>query len=327
MARLMERAAAELTRGGGIAATIGDWPGNPSADGVPLRFTGALHALVLAGADPALAAVYPPHAADIDTVWRAVEAAMAARPAHFAAYLASPPQTNEVGRSALLLPGFLAIARATGLPLRLLEIGASAGLNQVWDRYRYDYGGWHWGDPASPVELRCDWRGEPFDMTMPVTVRSRAACDRAPIDIRDSAQRDRLRAYIWPDQPDRLARLDGALALALTAGVRVEPADAAGWLDARLAEPAENATTVIYYSVVWQYLPAATRRRIDGRLAEIGRRATPNRPVARLALEYPGRGTDLDYELRLTLWPGNGEKIAKILAKTHPHGAWLNWLE
>jgi hypothetical protein len=316
-ARLMNRAATALEQGGAIASLIGDWPGNPNADGLPLRFSGALHALVLAGDDRDLASVYPPHAADIDTVWRAVEAAMAARPRHFADYLAQAPQTNEVRRSALLLPGFVAIARETGLKLRLLEIGASAGLNQIWDRYRFRYGEKIWGDPASPVEMECEWRGALFDLGGPVPVVSRAACDRAPIDIADPAHRARLRAYIWPDQPERLARLDAALELALAADVRVEQADAADWLEAKLAEPAPGAITVMYHSVVWQYLLAETQARIGAFLDAAAR----NRPLAWLALEYVGP----DYELRLAFWPGGGRKTRKILATTHPHGAWIDW--
>ncbi|HEX4113166.1 MAG TPA: DUF2332 family protein [Stellaceae bacterium] len=320
-ARLMTRAAVAVEQGGALARLIGDWPGHPGADALPLRLAGALHALVLSGADPALIAVYPPNTAEIETVWHGVEAAMAARPEHFAEYLASPPQTNEVGRSALLLPGFLAIARATGLPLRLLEIGASAGLNQIWDKYRYRFGERCWGDAASPVELVCDWRGAPGPLDRTVSVASRAACDRAPLDIADPAQRARLRAYIWADQSERLARLDGALALALIAGIWVEPADAGDWLDARLEAPAEGIATVVYHSVVWQYLPEATRRRLAARLAAAGAAATPDRPLAHLALEYAGP----DYELRLTLWPGGGRESGALLATAHPHGAWLNW--
>jgi hypothetical protein len=200
-----------------------------------------------------------------------------------------------------------------------LEIGASAGLNQIWDRYRYRYGDTIWGDPASPVEMACEWRGAPFDLGGPVPVASRAACDRAPIDIRDPAQRARLRAYLWPDQPDRLARLDGALELARASGIRVEQADAADWVDAKLAEAAPDTVTVMYHSVVWQYLTAETRRRIRDRLGEVGRR----RILAWLALEYVGP----DYELRLTLWRGKGAENRALLAKTHPHGAWIDWLD
>lgn len=315
MAALMNRAATAIEAGGPLAALIGDWPGDPFADGLPLRVAGAMHALVLSGDDPALAALYPPHLLDIEAVWRAAEAAMVACPGHFADYLTRAPQTNEVRRSALLLPGFAAIARATGRPLRLLEIGASAGLNQLWDKYRYRYGVEDWGDPASPVVLDCDWRGAPFDLGAAVPVASRAACDRTPIDIADPVQRARLRAYIWPDQPERLARLDAALAMALAAEIRVDAADAADWVAARLAEPSGGAVAVVYHSVVWQYLAEPTKIRIRASLDGFGTRHS----LAWLALEYAGP----DYELALTLWPGDGTKRERTLARTHPHGAWI----
>ena len=317
MAALMNRAAESIEAGGPLAVLVGGWPGDPAADGLPLRIAGALHALVLTGADSMLAALYPPHSFYNDAVWRAAEAAMAAHRGHFADYLARAPQTNEVRRSALLLPGFVAVARMTGLPLRLLEIGASAGLNQLWDKYRYRYGAGSWGDPAAPVTLDCDWRGAPFDLGGPVPVASRAACDRAPIDIADETQRARLHAYLWPDQPERLTRLDAALGMALAGGIRVEQADAADWVEARLAEPQEGAVPVLYHSLVWQYLTAPVGTRIRAALEAYGRR----RPLAWLALELAAP----DYELTLTLWPGDGNKTRNILARTHPHGAWLNW--
>jgi hypothetical protein len=324
-ARLMARAAEALEGGGKLAELIGDWPGNPNADGLPLRVAAAFHALALSGEDAALSAVYPPHAAEIDAIWRAAEAALAARPEHFRTYLASAPQTNEVGRSALLLPGFLEIARVTGLPLRLLEIGASAGLNSMWDRYRYDYSGRRWGDPASPIALNCEWRGPPAAFDTPVAVTSRAACDRAPIDLDDPAQRAQLRAYIWADQTDRLERLDAAIALTRASGVRVERADAGGWLEQRMREPAPDCTTVMVHSVVWQYLPAATRQHISAQLEAVGARATARNPLAWLSIEIPNAQSP--YQLRLKLWLGGGTKTKRELAHTHPHGAWIEWLE
>ena len=320
MARLMTLTADAIERGDEPTGLIGDWPGNPGADGLALRFAGAVHALVLAGADPALAVVYPPHPLS-ENLWPAVAAAMAARPDHFRSFLALSPQTNEVRRSALLLPGFIEIARRSGRKLRLLEIGASAGLNLIWDRYRYSYGeGRTWGDPASPVEISCEWHGAPFDFNQPVEIAGRAACDFAPIDLADPAQRHRLRAYLWPDQPDRLARLDAAAALALRLGFKVERADAGEWLDRQLMRAADaNTTTVLYHSVVWQYLPQTTRDRIRGRMADFGK----TRPLAWLALEIAR--PDSAYELRLRWWPGDGSQTGEKLAEASPHGAWLKW--
>lgn len=319
-ARLVARAADALEGDGPLAALLPEWPGDPVADGLPLRFAAALHALVLAKDDMNLAAVYPPHEAETETLWRAAEAALATRGPHFARFLASPPQTNEVRRSALLLPGFLEIARMTGKPLRLLEIGASAGLNLIWDKYRYRYGEQTWGDPYSPVELPCEWQGPPYDFEVKAEVASRAACDRAPVDIEDPGQVHRLRGYIWADQRDRLARLDAALALARRLEIRVDAAEAAPWLDRQFDEAPGDAVTVVYHSVVWQYLPKETRTRLRNRMKREGAK----RPLAWLAFEIAGPTSP--YELRLRFWPGDRQVMTdRVLATASPHGAWIKW--
>jgi len=318
-ARLLALLADDISRGGPAAALAGDWPGDPIADALPLRFAGALHALVLAGAAPDLAACYPPHATE--PAWPALRDVLATRAAEIRQILASPPQTNEVGRSAVLLGGFLAVAATTALPLRLLEIGASAGLNLVWDRYRYRLGTAAWGDPASPLLLAPEWQGDLPPLAAPVQVAERAACDVAPIDLADPAQRLRLRAYVWADQRERLARLDAAIAIARAAGHRVDRADAADWLRARLAVPAEGRATVLYHSIMWQYMPAATRAAIAAEIDEAGARATPAAPFAWLRFEPPS--AEAAPELALTLWPG-GEP--QRLAVAHAHGSKVAWL-
>lgn len=106
----------------------------------PLRFLGALHDLALSDEDLALAAAFPP-VSDPDAAWEAARAAVRARPERFAAFMAHEPQTDEARRSTCLLPGFLEVSALTnGLPLACVELGASAGLNQLWSRYTYDYG-------------------------------------------------------------------------------------------------------------------------------------------------------------------------------------------
>jgi hypothetical protein len=313
--------AADIAAGGIGADLVGGWQGDPLADALPLRLLGALHALVLTGQAPALALCYPPH----DSLCAEVlaEAALDASRAHrdfVADFIASPPQTNEVGRSGVLLGGFLTIADAARLPLRLLEIGASAGLNLIWDRYRYDLGGAVWGDPASPVRLVPRWTGALPPMGGPLSVASRAACDIAPIDLEDDAARLRLRAYVWADQPERLARLDGAMALARADGHRVAQADAAHWVDDRLCEAAPGYATVLYHSIMWQYMPAASREAIAAAVQAAGARATLEAPFAWLRFEPSA--LDVPPELRLTLWPGAREQT---LARAHPHGSTVTW--
>ena len=160
---LLERAGADLAAGGTIARLVEGWSGNPMSDALVLRLMGAVHRIVLAGRAPRLARFYP--SAGGEPRWPEVwEAFRAAAEIHFDEVrrgLARGVQTNEVNRCAALLGGFLEVAAGSGLPLRLLELGSSAGLNQLWDRYRYALGEHAWGDPASPVLIRAAWEGAP----------------------------------------------------------------------------------------------------------------------------------------------------------------------
>ena len=320
-AALLDRAAADLDDPR-VAALFAPWRGADLeanlAEATPLRLLGALHDLVLSGEEPALAAAFPP-AADAEAAWRAALAAIARRGEHFARFMAHEPQTNEVRRSAVLAPGLLTIAAETGLPLRCFELGASAGLNQLWNRFRYDFGpAGVWGEEGAPVRLDIEWRGPAPALPASVRVAETAACDRRPVDVTDPAQRRRLRAWLWPDQPERLARLDAALALADAVGVDVEQADAVDWTRQRV-RPAPGAATVVFHSSFWSYLPQASQAALEELIAQLGAAATPAAPLAWLRKEpMPIRD-----ELRLTLWPGGRERL---LAFAHPHGAWIEWV-
>jgi hypothetical protein len=328
-ARLLECAAVDLERAGSLNDLVGVWPGDPVADALPLRFAGALHALVLSSTAPGLAATYPPQLSappDAAVLWPAVLAAVRAHRKLFEIYLALPPQTNEVSRSAVLLGGFLEVARLTAgrLPLRLLEIGASAGLNLLWNRYHYALGECgSWGDPASPVRIATRWTG-PLSPSLDipaVQVAERAACDVSPIDVGDAAQRLRLRSYVWADQRERLARLDDAIGVACRAGIHVEQADAGSWVEDRLSRTAEGRATVLYHSIMWQYMPRETHERIGAAVAAASRRARSDASLAWLRFEPPA--PDAAPELRLTIWPDGEERL---LARAHPHGASVRWL-
>lgn len=322
-AQVVALLADDLAAQGVTARLLGGWPGDPRADALPLRLAGALHGLVLGGVAPELAACYPPHAADdVDRLRLAVLDALATHDATVRRFLTSPPQTNEVGRSAVLVGGFHRVARRTGLPLRLLEIGASAGLNLIWDRFRFRLGTTAWGPEDSPVALAPEWRGNPPPLAADLRVAERAACDRAPIDLDDAAARLRLRAYVWADQGERLARLDAAVALARAARVRVERADAAEWVPARLDAPAEGRATVLFHSIMWQYLPADAQARITTAVEGAGARSTATAPLAWLRLEPTT--PDAEPELRLTLWPGEHRRR---LAVARAHGQAVEWLD
>jgi hypothetical protein len=322
-ARVLEAAWAAHERAGALGALLPYCPGDAWADAVPLRVAGALHALALSGADAELATLYPPARAafDAERGAAAVARALAEHRALVAEYLALAPQTNEIGRSAVLLGGFAAIARETELPLATLEIGASAGLNQYWYRYRYELGAARWGDAASPVVIASDWQGTPPLLPGHIDVASHAASDLAPVDLAAPGAALHLLSYVWPDQQERLARLRAAIALAQTLGVRVEAADALDWARRELAVSRPGRATVLYHSVMWQYLPEPTREALRQVIADAGLRATRDAPLAWLAFEVAG--ADAQCELALTLWPGGARRV---LAAAHPHGSWVRWL-
>jgi hypothetical protein len=224
-----------------------------------------------------------------------------------------------VSRSAVLLGAFLTIAAEMRCPLNLLEIGASAGLNLAFDQYRYDLGVGRWGDEASPVAIQCEWSGEAPRLDASLDVVARAACDRNPLDPASTNDRDRLLAYIWADQGQRLARMSAALDLARRRTWSVDRADAADWLESRRSALPQDAVTVIFHTIVWQYLAEATRDRIKGILNAAAERARPASPLAWLRMEAEGDSAGL----RLTTWPGGEEKL---LGHADFHGRWVRWL-
>jgi hypothetical protein len=299
------------------------WPGNTRDDALSLRFCGGLHALVLSQADEELAAAYPPHAADAGDLIRILRGAISRNDATLGHALDSAPQTNEIARSAMLLPGFLAIARETGLPLDICEIGSSAGLNLLFDQFSYDFDGKLWGNPASAVRLAPQVRGDTaplLDGTL--TVSGRAGSDIRPIDITIPAERLRLRSYVWADQVLRLARLDAAISLAKASPFALEQADAGKFVGRRFADPKPETVHVLCHSIMWQYAPEKTRQAINSTLLEAGARATREAPIAWLRME-PLDTRASHATLSLTLWPG-GE--TRHLAKCDYHGRWIEWL-
>ena len=297
-------------------------------DATTLRLLGALHHLVLTGAAPALAAEYPETKPQTDPA-ALIAAACAAMDDHgptIAAFMTSPPQTNEVGRSFCLAPGFMRIAAAFGLPLRLFEIGGSAGLNLRWDGYGYVFDGQAWGDAASPVQLTNGWRGAPPQLH-PVTVAERSGCDQSPVDVSSDDTALRLQAYVWADQSERLARLRGAITVARAVPAPLDKADAAGWVAGHLA-PKPGVCSVLFHSVMWQYMPNATQAAVRAAIEAAGAAASRDSPVAWLRMEPAPDSEGFPMELRLTLWPPLPENggSERVLATVHPHGAWVNWL-
>jgi hypothetical protein len=204
-----------------------------------------------------------------------------------------------------------------------LELGASAGLNLNMDRYGYDLGGVKAGVSGSPVQLRPEWSG-PAPAHADVEVVRRRGVDLNPLDSSQHETAARLLAYVWPDQPERLARIAAAIDVAGRYPPIVEHADGADWIEARLAEPQDaGVTRIVYHSIALQYFPAEGRKRVIDAIKLAGAQATANRPLAWLSMEFAVDVTSHAL-LRVRSWPDTG--ALETLAHVHPHGAKITWL-
>jgi hypothetical protein len=234
-------------------------------------------------------------------------------------------QTNEVRRCACLLPAF-ALAERTGggRPLALIELGASAGLNLLWDAYAFDYGPLaRVGDPASPVPIACEPRGTispPVPSVMP-RVAWRVGIDLHPVDVRDPEAVLWLRALIWPEHLERARLLDGAVVVARRSPPRLLAGDALELLPAVLREAPAEALVCVYHSFTTnQFTPAGRRR-----LRELLHEESARRDLCHLSIEYHrGRHRPtLDFGYYR---PGVSPDSEQVLAVCQPHGAWIEWL-
>lgn len=321
-ALVCELLARELGGSTRFVRSIDAWQGSPAADALALRVAGAFHGLARSGRCPALAAQYPPHAGAEAALLAAISDALRAHDDFLCEYLSGPPQTNEVARSSALLGAALLIARRTGLPLSWCELGASAGLNLLFDQYRYELGSARFGPASAPVTIASLWEGLLPPLAAPLRVVERAGGDLNPLLPSSPAHRERLLSYIWPDQFERLERTRAALDAAAVAPFRVERAGAADWVAARFAPPlAEGQVHVLAHTIVWQYLSQTERDAVSATMNEAGARATARAPVAWLSMEADavrdGAG------LNLTLWPGGDQEL---IARADFHGRWVRWL-
>jgi hypothetical protein len=320
-ARMLEACLRDLEADGPVATVLASFDGHPVLDALCQRLVGAVQGLVLAGEAPELARYYPTEGGT--PVWpEAGEAFVATIAAHADAIrprLAEQVQTNEVRRCAGLLGGFLTIARETGLPLRLREIGSSAGLILFWDRYRYELGPHRWGDPNAPVTITTEWTGGAPPLDAAVEVASRIGCDIHPIDATDPVQLRRIQSFYWVDQVDRIALLRAAAA-ALEGPAPIERIRAGDFVAREVGSRPSGEATVLYHSTMWWYLPDGERAAVSEVMEAAGAEADATRPLAWLRSEPP----NMDHvEVRLRLWPGGEDRL---LAQAHHHGAWVDWI-
>jgi hypothetical protein len=295
-----------------------EWPGDigPNAASLPLRIAGGLHALVLNGLDAGLVAHYPPNTVTDQALTGAVLSALTTHQDFLIDWVQSPPQTNEVRRSAALIAAAHWLAARHPLPFITSELGASAGLNLMWDRYALSVGGQTFGPSDPALTLTPDWTGPVLAQTT-VQVTERRGVDLNPLDVHDPGNTLRLLAYLWADQPHRVA-LTRAAITAQTC--KVERGDAIDWLETRLTTRHEGHLHLIYHTVAWQYFPGPVQNRGTTLIETAGSQATETAPLAWLSMESDG-GVD-GAALSVRIWPGD-QRIS--LGRVDFNGRWLRW--
>lgn len=321
MQQLCSLLADRLGDGDPVGKAVLNWKGDPGGtrDALALRLCGCLHALVLGDRDESLKAAYPPIVVSDDVLWTACRNALTEHSAFILERLKSAPQTNEIRRSSVLVPGFLTVAALTKKPLVLSELGASAGLNMLWDTLSFNLNGMHVGPDKAPVHLAPDWAG-PLPPVADLQVNERAGCDLNPLVASIVDDRLRLLSYLWADQAERITRTRAALDIAITKGIHVEKADAIDWLEQRLAVPRKDTVHVVYHSIAWQYFPADVQAKGRRLLNMAGSFATTDAPIAHLQMESDGNPDGA--AITLQVWP-RGEK--HVLGRADYHGRWVKW--
>ena len=283
---------------------------------MPLRLFAAVHYLVLTGEAPdALSGRFE----DFAAVLARHEDALRAR------IETHGVQTNEVQRCTMLLPTLLAASAETGLPLELVELGPSAGLNLLVDRYRYRYANGTFGPADAPVELAVDEHGGRVPLSLldrELVVRRRRGIDLAPIDATTPEGYLLLRSFVWPGLDERIARLDAAVE---TLRRMPEPpeliqGDYTTILPTVLADRPADALTVVFETFSVVYLPEDVARELG---EELEAAAADGRPLAWASVRRwdTTAGGDAVFELELRVWPGP----ARVAARVDPHGNGIDW--
>lgn len=321
MGRLLRILAEHWPADSALAQRLAQFDGDigPAGASLPLRTAGGLHALVLTARAPELAALYPPAQVSDEALREGVLEALDQHEAFMLDWVESPPQTNEVRRSAALIAGAAVAADHFDLPFMVSELGASAGLNLMWDRYGLSLPGVEMTPSDPALTLTPDWAG-PLPPHIRPVVAERAGVDLNPLDPGDPKGLLRLTAYLWPDQPERLALTRAAAAVT---DAPIHRGDAIDWLATRLASAPEGHLHLIQHTVAWQYFPTDVQARGQEMIEAAGATATPTRPLAWLSMESDGDTTGgIGAALVLRLWPGD---ITLPLGRADFHGRWIRW--
>ena len=307
----------------------------PAPSHYPLMVLAAVHDLVLAGALPELAAVYRGEG-PVTAAPPLFRAAVMDHREHVLGVLHERfVQTNECGRASPLALGLAAAAAVMGEPVAMVDAGASAGLNLLYDRYRLDVGDHGvWGDPDSLVVCSCDVRGIPPPSLRFVDVPVRVGLDRAPVDLSDPSAARWLLACTWPDT-GRLERTRAAIDLAVSSPPDVRTGDLVTGIEPLVDEVGGAGPMCVVTSWAFIYLDGGQRKGFVEALA----RAAATRPIAWLSLEAPGtvRGIEVarppstpftagPSTVGLTTFGRAGIESQRALAHVHPHGSALEWI-
>jgi hypothetical protein len=234
-------------------------------------------------------------------------------------------QTHEVARCACLFPAFgLIAAREANRSLAAIEIGASAGLNLLWDRYGYDYGtGQRYGAISSPVQIVCPLRGEivPPLPAVPPRVAWRTGLDLNPLDVRDEQATLWLCALIWPEHTQRLVRLRRAITLARQDPPPLLAGDALDLLPQVLPAAPQDAALCVWHSFTINQFTREARAQLTSMLSDYAARA--QRPLYRISMEH----FNGDHPLLVLTTYEPGKASERVLAECEGHGEWLAWRE
>lgn len=312
---LMRAMADDWEAGGPTRQICQGWEDAPEGAVVQLRLLAGLFRIVLTQRAPELMPFYPCLGGEASPAkaWPMVRGVLIRHTSELHDALDVAPQTNEPARSTALLVGLFEAVRRTGLSrIRLLELGASAGLNLLVDRFRFVNPDWEFGPDQSPLVLRDGVRGEVEPMAFDVVVRR--GCDLQPVHAATSEGRLRLRSFVWPFQPARHERLAAALEVAAAWPVKVDQASAGQWLEEQLALSVDDdVLTVVWQSITRLYWPSEETTRVHRAL----RSAAGAQPVSHITMEFPTVGLSTEADLTLLL---PGMAAPKRIASVGDHG-------
>ena len=304
---------------GPVRAVCAGYEHSPNGAAIQLRLLAGVFRLVLTGRADALRPFYAclGGTAEPAGIWPVLWAVITEHVDELHEALRIAPQTNEVGRSAALLVGLYDLVAASGRTrIRLLEVGASAGLNLLVDRFRFTGDDWSAGPEDSPLRLEQAVRGHlrPLDFL----VTERRGCDLHPIDPATAAGRLMLSSFVWPDDVHRFDRLEAALAVVDRFGAPpVDQLGAADWLRVQLDRADEEGVlSVVWNSITQQYWPSEEVAAVADLLAVRGATA----PLAQVSLEFRHDADPGPPEIRTRLWTGAASPRERLLGHAHHHG-------